>query len=178
MQSFFNITGKQIFTAVLFIICAVCIAFCSTYNRQKDELMLEKLQNKTLTDTNEELELRMNQAHERLEKALQQSKEIQKMLHQRELRIKELQDETAKRLRELEQMEQDDADIKRSLSVTVPTELWNKILNETFFNKSDTDKSGAATDPTPTPPTVPPQPTDKSDAQRVDTVHDGTAKSE
>lgn len=164
---------KWAITAAIFMIAAFCMAYCSTYNNQTQELAVEKSENKILTDSNEALKDTIEHDKQELAKLLRHQEILRKVLEKREQRIKELQSDVYKRINDLEQLAKDDAAIGDSLSATVPDVVWDKIIRETFTCSSNSceNGNGAAEGSQAVPEAVPAEPAADKNGQGSGAIH-------
>lgn len=160
-------------TAIIFMAAAFCIAYCSNYNKQTEQLAVSRTENKILTDSNKTLQDAIDHDKKELAKLLRHQEILRQVLEKREQRIKELQSDVYKRMRDLEQMAQDDSDIDHHFSVIVPDVVWDKIIRETFTipDSSCQNRNDEAESSQTTPSAVQAQPTKGKDDKGAGVVH-------
>ena len=187
---------KWAVTAVIFMAAAFCIAYCSNYNKQTEQLAMSRTENKILTDSNKTLQDTIDHAKQELAKLLRHQEIlrqvlenhpmeyddwlVRQVLEKREQRIKELQSDVYKRIQDLEQMAQDDADVDHHFSVVVPDVVWDKIIRKTFTcpasscqNRNDEAESSQTV-----PSAVQASPTKGKDSEGAGGIHNRTPVSE
>lgn len=171
---------KWAVTAVIFMAAAFCIAYCSNYNKQTEQLAMSRTENKILTDSNKTLQDTIDHAKQELAKLLRHQEILRQVLEKREQRIKELQSDVYKRIQDLEQMAQDDADVDHHFSVVVPDVVWDKIIRKTFTcpasscqNRNDEAESSQTV-----PSAVQASPTKGKDSEGAGGIHNRTPVSE
>lgn len=164
---------KWAVTAVIFIGVAACMAYCSTYNQQTEQLAVQKSENKTLSATNETLKDTIEHDQQELAKLLRHQEILRRVLDKREQRIKELQSDVYQRIHDLEQLAKADADVDHTLSVTVPDVVWDKVIRETFTctDGSCENRNGTAESSQATPPAVQAEPAPRQDGEGAGAIH-------
>lgn len=154
-------------TAAIFIGVAACIAYCSTYNHQTEQLAVERSENKTLSATNKTLKDTIEHDQQELAKLMRHQEILRRVLDKREQRIKELQSDVYQRIHDLEQLAKADADVDNHLSVTLPDVVWDKIVRETFTctDGSCENRNGTAESSQAVPPAVQAEPAPRQDGE-------------
>lgn len=163
---------KWAITAAIFVGVAACMAYCSTYNSQTEQLAVQRSENKTLTESNTVLKDTIEHDQQELAKLLRHQEILRNVLDKREQRIKELQSDVYKRLHDLEQLAKADADVDHHLSVTLPDVVWDKIVRETFTcaDGSCENRDGTAESSQTVPPAVQAEPAPRQDGEGTGTI--------